>query len=581
MITGIIVLWMYTMSSIPPPPVEEIPTDTVLESERPVPPPSEPLPISVPDTQVVVQRDAQISVVETDLYTAKFSDQGGTLVGIALKTYRKFDQISPVQLVDSMGRGALGVEFQSPNGRNIDTRDLVFSTSSARSIIDATEGPEELVFATSFGTGALTLTYTFTPGSYEIGLSIAHHDEHTFQSDDGYELVWNGAIPFSEDKENRKEEVNKAGAYARSGDDVEGVTLTRDEEDGTTLRGDVSWIGVKSKYFGAVIVADRLADEAELWGERIGNADDPAVMVDFRASIYMGRPVASPDQFKMYLGPMDYRQIRQYEGVYRMVDYGWDAFEWMTRPLATVVFIPTFSFLSRFIANYGIVIIVLCIGIKLGLFPLTRSSYRSMARMRELQPRMQEIREKHKDDQQKQQQATIKLYRESGVNPLGSCLPMLLQYPIIIALWQFLQQSIEIRQEGFLWAPDLSAPDIILELPFALPFYGDYVAGFTLLMGASMILQMRIQSTPSAGMQGKIFMYVMPVFLLVIFNSLPSGLSLYYLCYNIFSVIQQKLMGIGSKDKKGKPAAARGSRPQAKKKMKSSVPARRGGTRRR
>ncbi len=136
----------------------------------------------------------------------------------------------------------------------------------------------------------------------------------------------------------------------------------------------------------------------------------------------------------------------------------------------------------------------------------------------------------------------MKLYKTSGVNPLGSCLPMFLQYPIIITLWQFLQQSIEIRQQGFLWANDLSAPDAILNLPFEIPFYGDFVAGFTVLMALSMVIQMRLQPTAASGMQAKIFMYVMPVFMLVIFNSFPSGLSLYYLCYNVITAGQQKLI---------------------------------------
>ena len=552
---------------MPPPQVpvvEELPPDTeqltedTQESGAPFEPPVE---VTVEDVETQ-RHEARIIQVETDLYTARLSDLGGTIVGLELKEYQQFDQTSLVQIIDTTIAGALGIEFQSPDGRNIDTRNLVFSTARIADQIDVLSAPEELIFETQLASGTLSLAYTFVPGSYEIGLRVSHRNPSAFQSADGYELVWNGAIPFSEDIHNRQEEVNKVGAYARSGDEVDGINLNRNAESGTTLRGNVAWMGIKSKYFGAVVLSSRLADEAELWGERIGDADDPNVVVDFRTSLFMGQPNADADEFALYLGPMDYRQIRKYDGVYRMVDYGWDAFEWMTRPLATILFIPAFNLLSSVISNYGLVIIALCLGIKILLFPLTRSSYKSMARMRELQPKMQEIREKYKDDPQKQQQATIKMYRETGVNPLGSCLPMLLQYPIIIALWQFLQQSIEIRQQGFLWATDLSAPDSILALPFALPFYGDFVAGFALLMGASMVLQMKMQSTAAAGMQGKIFMYVMPVFLLVIFNRLPSGLSLYYLCYNIFSVLQQKLMSTGSKEKDEKPKAlSRGHKP--------------------
>lgn len=574
LITGIIVIWMYMMPPPQTPEVSELPPDTTQFEELPVSVPAPPAIDLSPDTVQVAAHIARTIQVETDLYTATVSDLGGTLVGLALKDYLQFDQSSRVQMIDTTLQGAVGIEFQSPDGRNIDSRDLVFSTPVLSDRIEVYSDPQELVFETQLAGGTLIMAYTFTPGTYEIGLRVGHRNVSAFQSADGYELVWNGAIPFSEDIQNRKEEISKVGAYARSGDDVDGITLNRNEETGTTLRGNVSWMGVKTKYFGAVVLTDRLADEAELYGERIGDTDDPAVAVDFRTSLYMGRPDAGADEFALYLGPMDYRQIRQYDGVYNMVDYGWDAFEWMTRPLATILFIPAFNLLSSFIANYGLVIIVLCIAIKIVLFPLTRSSYKSMARMRELQPKMLEIKEQYKDDPQKQQQATVKMYRETGVNPLGSCLPMLLQYPIIIALWQFLQQSIEIRQQGFLWAADLSAPDSILALPFALPFYGDFVAGFALLMGASMVLQMKMQSTAAAGMQGKIFMYVMPVFLLVIFNRLPSGLSLYYLCYNIFSVVQQKLISTGSKETSEKPkAVARGRKPP-KKAVKSSPKAR-------
>ncbi|MDE2957202.1 MAG: membrane protein insertase YidC [Bacteroidota bacterium] len=565
LITGILVIWMYMMPPPPQPVVEEVLPDTDLMEQEASEAPRQQTPGTGLETRQDMRHETRIIEVVTDLYTARLSDLGGTLVGFALNEYLQFDQVSQVQLVDTTLQGALGIEFQSPDGRNIDSRDLVFTTARTFDRIEATSAPEELVFETQLGTGTLALTYTFMPGSYEIGLRVDHRNASVFQSADGYEIVWNGAIPFSEDIENRQEEISKVGAYARSGDDVDGINLNRNTDAGTTLRGNVSWMGVKSKYFGAVVLTSRLAEEAELWGERIGDADEPSVAVSFRTSLFMGQTQAESDQFALYIGPMDYRQIRQYDGVYQMVDYGWDAFEWMTRPLATIVFIPAFNLLSSFISNYGLVIIVLCLGIKVLLFPLTRSSYKSMARMRELQPKMQEIREKFKDDPQKQQQATIKMYRETGVNPLGSCLPMLLQYPIIIALWQFLQQSIEIRQQGFLWAADLSAPDAILELPFTLPFYGDFVAGFALLMGASMVLQMRLQATPAAGMQGKIFMYVMPVVLLVVFNRLPSGLSLYYLCYNIFSVVQQKLMSTGVKeDIKEKKTSPRGHKPPRK-----------------
>jgi len=554
LLAGIMIVWMMLL---PTPevqqPTEEFTEPLVEEQPETYEPENFNAPL-IADTLVAsLSVDSREILIETDLYSARLSELGATLIGFELKEYFKYDQISRVQLIDTTTKGALSVGFQTPGGRNYDTRSIPFVQRESVDIIDATVDPATVIFDATIGSGRLQLTYTFIPGDYEIGLAIAHYNAAGFQTDEGYELVWNGAIPFSEDVDYRKEEVNKVGAYARSGSDVEGINVQRDEFPDRTLRGNVSWVGVKNKYFGAVIIADKPAREAELLGERIGAVDDPEVGVDFRASMFVGQPSESPDSFRLYLGPLEYTKISRYEGVYGMVDYGWDAFEWMTRPLAIAVFIPVFGMLSGLIDNYGLVIILFCFLIKLVLLPLTLSSYRSMAKMRELQPKMMEIKEKYSDNPQKQQQATIKMYRESGTNPLGACLPMLLQYPIIIALWQFLQQSIEIRQKGFLWAPDLSAPDVILNLPFTIPFYGDFVAGFTILMGLSMIVQMRLQATPASGPQAKIFMYMMPAMIFVIFNRLPSGLSLYYFCYNVFSAIAQQFINRSIKNKADQP----------------------------
>ncbi|MYB90227.1 MAG: membrane protein insertase YidC [Rhodothermaceae bacterium] len=553
LITAIMIVWMMMMPSPPPPePVEEVTEQPMEEVTQPPNGSQEeqfvPDLANVPATATPAQTAREITV-ETDLYTARLSDLGATLKSFELKEYFKYDQVSRVQLIDSTSPGAISVGFQSPGARNIDTRTILFTQHDSTDTINAVQSPATVVFEAAIGSGRLRLTYTFTPGDYEVGLEVAHFNAAGFQTAEGYELVWNGAIPFSEDVDYRKEEVNKVGAYARSGNDVEGINLQRDQVADRTLRGNVSWVGVKNKYFGAVVLADDPAREAELLGERLGEVDDPEVTVDFRASLFVGPPDEAPDTYRIYLGPLEYRKISRYDGVYGMVDYGWDAFEWMTRPLAIAVFIPVFGFLSSIIESYGLVIIVFCLLIKVVLLPLTLSSYKSMAKMRELQPKMQEIKEKYPDNPQKQQEATIKMYRESGTNPLGACLPMLLQYPIIIALWQFLQQSIEIRQQGFLWAPDLSAPDVILNLSFAIPFYGDFVAGFTILMGLSMIVQMRMQATPASGPQAKIFMYMMPVMIFVFFNRLPSGLSLYYFCFNVFSAVQQQFINKSMKKK--------------------------------
>jgi YidC/Oxa1 family membrane protein insertase len=429
--------------------------------------------------------------------------------------------------------------FTSPASHAVDTRQLYFTADTQRDTLRIVDTPQQLTFEARLGEGTLRHVYTFKPRTYEVALRIEQENASAYSTFEGYDLVWYGGVPFSED--DAQQEGNRAGAYARSGGEVEDIGLAKDAFEEKSLRGRVDWVAVKSQFFTAALIPSGETEGAEILGERTAEPGDPAFWEDYEVSLQMP-PSQGADEFRLYIGPMEYYRLARYDlGLYGMVDYGYDIFEWMTRPLAKFVFIPTFRYLGRVLPDYGIVIIVLALLMKIVLYPLTKASFRSMAKMRDLQPQMELIKEKYADNPQKQQEAMMKMYKETGVNPLGGCLPMLLQYPVIIALWQFLPQSIEIRQQGFLWAADLSAPDKILALPFNIPLYGDFVAGFTLLMGLSMIVQMKIQmaSTPS-NPQTKIFTYVMPVMIFAIFNKFASGLSLYYLCYNIFTAAQQQ-----------------------------------------
>ena len=486
------------------------------------------------------QGEEQFVTVETGLYTARFSTKGGTPVSFQLKEYKKFDQETPVELVAGDEAGALGLVFTTPSNHVVDTRSFFFDSPAAGQTVVVADEPVSIVFEAQLGGGSIRQTYTFTPDEYDVALHVEQQNASTFATEEGYEIVWNGGIPLTEG--NPETEAQASGAFARSGGETESVELNSDAYEEKRLSGTVAWAAVKSKYFTSVIIPSGQTRGAELIGERMGETDSPTLWEDYSISVLMPPAAPEGDAFNLYIGPMEFYRISDYGiGLYDMVDYGWDAMEWMTRPLAKFVFIPTFTFLSQFIANWGLVIIVFACLIKIVLYPLTKSSYKSMARMRELQPKMEAIKEKYGDNPQKQQEAMMKMYRETGINPLGGCLPMLLQYPILIALWMFLPSAIEIRQQGFLWANDLSAPDAILNLPFTIPLYGNFVAGFTLLMGLSMIVQMKIQMTPSSSnAQAKVLTYVMPLMLFVFFNRLASGLSLYYLVYNIVTAIQQK-----------------------------------------
>ena len=492
-------------------------------------------------------------VVESDLYTAVLSTKGGTVERFTLEQYLQFNQTDPVQIVDTTAGGTLSLTFRTPTGKKVDTRSLYFSANTEADTIRIGDESRTLTFEAQLGGGTLRQSYTFHPDDYDLGLAIEQEKPRRFATTEGYDLTWHGGMPYSEGGE--EDELRYTGLYARNGGQLQSLTLSESDRDEKRVSGEISWLAVKNKYFTAALMPDEpeTATGAILQGTKESRASSAAAFKNLTGSIQMPLPRGDShvDRFHLYAGPIDYYSLADYErDLYAMVDYGWDWFEWMTKPLAKWVYIPMLTYLGSGMPDwffggglpYGVVVILMAILIKTVVYPLTKSSYRSMAQMRELQPKMEEIRDKYDDDPEKQQEEMMNLYRETGVNPLGGCLPMFLQYPILISLYQFIPKSVQLRQKSFLWAHDLSAPDVILELPFTIPFYGDYVAGFTLLMGLAMIVTMRVQSTGggAAGGQAKMFMYAMPAVIFFIFNRFASALSLYYLFYNIMTAAQQK-----------------------------------------
>ncbi len=493
----------------------------------------------------------RLVTVRTDRYEATFSTRGGTLVRFRLLGFNHATTADPVELVSNRD-GALAVGFVPSQGAYLDTRSLAFtplvgSAPFAGDTLRAASAPAELRFETRMPgengrPGALRFVYTFAPDSYDVGMRVEAVGTDVLARGT-YDLSWNGALPLAE--EDPKGETTQAGAYLRSGGETESIHLTEPSEAEPIERtGNVDWVAVKTKFFIAAVIptAPTAAAGARLTGQQVGTAGESGFAQDYSATLEMPALAAGQSQaLTLYLGPLELRRLATY-GLYDTVDFGFGGF--ITRPIARYVIAPTFAFLSTFIASYGLVIILFALIVKLVLWPLTGASYRSAAKMRELQPELAALKEQFPDDPQKQQEGMMRLYKERGVNPLGGCLPMLLQYPILIALWRFFQSTLVLRGEPFLWAKDLSAPDVILQLPFAIPAYGNYVSGFTLLMAGSMLATMKL-SQPSGNAvtgQQKVLLYMMPLIFLLFFNGFPAGLSLYYLAFNIFSVVQQRIV---------------------------------------
>ncbi|MEL6615027.1 MAG: membrane protein insertase YidC, partial [Bacteroidota bacterium] len=489
-------------------------------------------------------------VVVTDRQEATFSTRGGTLTSVKLPAFQNAGTEDAVELVSDEA-GALALGFNPPQGDFVDTRTLSFRPVVDGAVFEGDtlrvgEETREIAFESRIGDGTLRLVYAFSPDSYQVGFRVETPGSNILEQGSGYSLVWDGALPLAEN--DPEQEVTQAGAYVHWGGDTDVLRLT---EAGSLepfrATGDIDWVAIKTKFFVAAVLPDDGVSErtngrieATLNGQQIGEASDGGTFAqDYRATLDLPALGAdSRDSYTLYLGPVELRRLAALD-LYDVVDFGFG--ETITRPISRYLIAPLLALLTSWISSFGVAILVFALIVKLVLWPLTAASYKNAARMRELQPKMAAIKEKYGDDPQKQQEATMKMYREEKINPLGGCLPMLLQYPILISLWRYFQSTLVLRQQGFLWAQDLSAPDPILHLPFSIPLYGDFVAGFTLLMGLSMLVQMRVSMSGSTaiGSQQKVIMYVLPATFFLFFNRFPSGLSLYYLGFNFLSIIQQ------------------------------------------
>ncbi|SMO33137.1 protein translocase subunit yidC [Fodinibius sediminis] len=507
-------------------------------------------------------RDTSEIQVETPLFKATFTNVGAGPAQITLKEYETWNH-QPVRMIEDTSQSAYSLGFLTNENYNVETDELVFEPlSDSRSIVLGEGETRELKYALNLSDNQrLLYTYTINADSYEIDLDIQFEGLEQVVIGGTVDFGWKPQLRFTE--KDASTEATYASAYVYTGGELEQLKLSEAGQKENNYNGAIDWVATRTKFFSQIIKTDNSTQGALLIGEQTGSSEQSTTDHHYRSYLTTDISPQNTVSYQMYVGPLAYRSLKDYHEVaYNMVDVGYSWLRWFSDPLVKYIIIPYFGFVDDFM-NIGLAIILFAVLIKLILYPLTKKSYRSMAAMKELQPEMQEIKEKYADDPEKQQKATMKLYKESGVNPLGGCLPNLLQLPILITLWRFFQNSILIRQQEFLWASDLSAPDYILSLPFSIPFLGDQVAGFVLLMTGAMFLQSKLTGGmgPSGGGGAaggpnmKALQYVFPFMLLFIFNNFAAGLSLYYLIYNLVSIAQQLLI-YRQMDKEKEAAAA-------------------------
>lgn len=477
--------------------------------------------------------------LENDKIKLHINTKGGRIDYVDLKGYRTHDSLPLVLWKEN--KSAMGMNFYAKN-RQINTEDLIFVPSTRQKNLVATNSEQVLTMRAYVDEGKyLEFEYRLAPDSYMVDFDINTYNLNDIIASNTNFLTLYWKVDMPQLEKSRDFESRYTGVYYNfSNNDVEHLSLTGDEK--ADLATSVKWIAYKQQFFSSVLIAKESFPNAQVSNT---TNNTPGFLKNAEAEIslpYTGKAIEKYDM-RFFFGPNSYPVLREYGKdieLPQLINLGWKWIAWFNR----YVVIPIFNFLESHVTlNYGLIIFLLTLIIKLVLFPLTYKSYMSQAKMRVLKPQIDEINKKIPADKaMERQQAVMKLYKKAGVNPMGGCLPMLLQMPILIALFYFFPGAIELRQKSFLWATDLASYDSIATLPFDIPFYGNHVSLFCLLMTITNILYMwynsknQPQNDQMKGMQ--VMMYIMPVMFLFIFNSYSSGLSYYYFIATLITIIQ-------------------------------------------
>ena len=503
------------------------------------------------------EAEAEEFIVENDVMAVLFSTRGGQIKGVTLKDYTQYGprgkRDRKIEMMDP-ATARFGLSFYLKNGLKnvpVNTLDYVFTT---RPVVGEADGAKSVVMRLPVAERAYL--------EYRYLIYDTEAPERDYLVDFDVRLVnmapemanqtqiqidWANTT-FQNEKGFQNENMYTTLSY-RFPDETSIEELGMSEgAKSKNISTQVNWVAFKQQFFSSVFIAPDNVSYANLAFDTA--APESSLLKTFTAQ--MGVPYTPQTEgydFAFYFGPNKYSILKKIgepggADIYleRLVPLGWGIFGWVNRWCV----IPVFDFLRNYIGSFGIIIFILVLLVKLVISPLTYKSYVSMAKMRLVKPQIDELAKKYPkpEDAMKKQQATMELYKKAGINPMGGCIPMLIQMPILIAMFRFFPASIELREQPFLWADDLSSYDSIVNLPFSIPFYGDHVSLFALLMAVSLFgyswfnYQQTASSQPQMAGMKFMMVYMMPIMMLFWFNSYSSGLCYYYLLSNIFTIGQ-------------------------------------------
>ncbi|MGJ8732129.1 membrane protein insertase YidC [Cellulophaga fucicola] len=473
------------------------------------------------------------TVLENNVLFLKVDNKGGQIVEAKMKNFVTYDSL-PLYLVKD-NNSSFGITFTTSDNRVLDTKDLFFEPTISKNGKNTILSMKAKVSSTDF----LEYRYEIKPDEYLLDFNIRSQ---------GLNGVINSSAPITLEWKQKgirhSKSVTYENRYTRltyNHDDGDISKLSEGSDDEEDEEVDIKWLSYRQHFFSSILASDTHFKTAKLSSKNLVEDDTPETKYTKENTAILPLEAKGGElayNMNLYYGPTDIQELSKYEdlGLEDSIPYGWGIFGFINR----YVFTPAYTFLSGFLP-YGIAIIVMTIMVRLLMSPVTYKSYLSQAKMKVLKPEIAEIGEKYKDNAMKKQQETMKLYNKAGASPMSGCLPALVQLPVFYALFMFFPTSFALRQKPFLWADDLSSYDIIAELPFHIPLYGDHVSLFPILASIAIFFYMMMTSGQNMQQQPgmpnmKFILYLSPLMMLVFFNSYASGLSLYYFVSNLITI---------------------------------------------
>ena len=485
------------------------------------------------DTTAATAAVQDVAIANENL-NITFSTRGGRVAAVRLKKYKTFGG-QPLDLFDAKS-ARMDTRFRTIDGKTIKFSDLVFQPATSQ----AADSTSVITFTAPVAGGSVVQQYTLPKDSYELKYDLRLNGLEGVVAQEPLTFTFVDQVRQTEQDLQQNRNHTTINHYLAVGEQGS-LNETSEKPEEYKATGPVKWAAHKHDFFVAGLIADQQPFSGGAFNSTVNMADSTTIKtLSTTLTLPVNEVAQGRGQYRFFFGPNSFSLLKGVAPEFdRNVYLGWGLFRWVNR----FVVLPVFHFLEQYISSYGIIILLLVVLIKLATWPLTYKTYEGQARMKVLKPEIDQLKEKYGDDATKVQQETMKLYSTFGVSPLSGCVPTLLTLPILFAMFQFFPNAIELRQQSFLWAKDLSSYDVFARLPFYVKWYGDHVSMFTLLMTASTLLMTWQSNQTNTAMQGpmKTYSYLMPIIFLFVLNSFAAGLTWYYFVSNVVTFAQQAI----------------------------------------